>query len=207
MLSSLFSRKARFYVSKNEYYETITTENTYLKAVATDLNLPSKKQHLTSKDILYNNKLGLTSKYKEIIEVLGTPVYQVNKSRSNKHHVLFYKKRIGTYNSRLEIHLVNNRFLIGFITFNVANDKEKKTLFDLIARKYEVNCEKDHLGDIKIFNDSNEYIKVIDSVNITLVYGVDSESNNKTITDLANQKELKYLSVDQKNRVDLYNNI
>ena len=93
MFTTLFSRKPRFYVSKNEYYETIATENTNLKNIATDLDFIKNEDFRTDVPILFNSKLKLSSTHQDIIDCFGSPVYQLDKSTVNQHSVLFYKKK------------------------------------------------------------------------------------------------------------------
>lgn len=207
MLSNLFSKKQSFYVSKNEYYETITTENAYLKMIASDLQIANDEDCKTESQILFNNKLELNCKYDEIINSLGAPIYQTNKPSTKNHSVLFYKKRIGEYKIRLEIHVVEKKFLIGFITFNLTNIDEKKDILDLLLTKYKVKRKEFYSKDFRIYNDRNEFIKVIDSVDVTLVYGVNSKFKNQIITKIAEEKELKFLSQSQRQKKAVYDNI
>tara|TARA_R110000868_G_scaffold33020_1_gene120259 strand:- start:410 stop:1033 length:624 start_codon:yes stop_codon:yes gene_type:complete len=207
MISTIFTKRPRYYVSKNDYYETIITENTNLKNIATDLDFVKNEDFKTESTILFNNKLKLNSTYNDIIECFGTPIHQLDKSSANQHSVLFYKKRVGTYKIRLEIHVVDRKFLIGFITFNLSSKSEKSSIIDSISNKYQINITKKYLEDFRIFNHKNEFIKVIDSVDLTLVYGEYSASKNQIIKNIADEKELKYLSSDQKNKSLLHDNI
>ncbi|MBL4708973.1 MAG: hypothetical protein JKY48_11105 [Flavobacteriales bacterium] len=131
--SDLFSKKIRFYVSKSEYYDTITTDNSYLKAIADDLNITRKEDRETDSKILFNNKLKLNCKYRDIVDTLGTPAYETIKNLTQQHSVLFYKKKIGGYKIRLEIHVIKNVFLVGFITFNLTSKARKKDLINLVT--------------------------------------------------------------------------
>ena len=107
----------------------------------------------------------------------------------------------------MEIHVVDRKFLIGFITFNLSSKSEKSSIIDSISNKYQINITKKYLEDFRIFNHKNEFIKVIDSVDLTLVYGEHSASKNQIIKNIADEKELKYLSSDQKNKSLLHDNI
>lgn len=207
MLLNFFSKKPSFYSTKDDYYKTITTETTFLKIIASNLDFVKNHSYKTEKQILFNNKLTLDSTHKEIIDQLGKPLYQVQKNPSLKHNVLFYKKKIGTYNIRLEIHVVNKKYLIGFINFNISSTTEKMDVIKLICNKYDINHEIEHLKDFRIYNDKNEYIKIIDSIDITLVYGSNSEQTNKIITKLSDEKELKNVSQSRKNKMAVYENI
>lgn len=207
MLKSIFLKKSNFYFSKNEYYETLSTENNNLKILTNDLGTLSDLDSKTDLQIFYNNKLKLNSSYQEIIDCLGTPLFEKKKSLAQPYSVLFYKKKIGTFKVRLEIHVINGLFLIGFISFNLTNKKSKSYLIDIISNKYNIDHTNLHLSDFRIYNDENEFIKIIDSVDLTLAYGINSESNKQIIERITIEKKSKYLTVSEQNSLIVYNNI
>ncbi|MFT6166842.1 MAG: hypothetical protein ACJAV5_001511 [Vicingaceae bacterium] len=149
----MFSKKTRFRVSKSQYYETITTGNTYLQNIASNAEIISDTDFKTEAPILYDNTLNLNSTYQDIIDCFGTLVHQVDKNTANQHSILFYKKKVGNHKVRLEIHVVNQKFLIGFITFNLTTQREKDPVIDSISEEYQINRVKNHLQDFRIYND------------------------------------------------------
>lgn len=185
MFTTIFSKKPRFRISKSQYYETITTGNTYLQNIASNADVINNTDFVTKAPILFNNTLSLNSSYQEVIDCFGTPAHQVDKNTANQHSILFYKKKVGIHKVRLEIHVVNQQFLIGFITFSLTSQKEKSPVIDSVSEEYHINRAKNHLEDFRIYNEKNEFIKVIDSVDLTLVYWSNTESNNQLIQEIA----------------------
>ena len=76
MFTTIFSKKPRFRVSKSQYYETITTGNTYLQNIASNAEIISDTDFITEAPILYDNTLNLNSTYQDIIDCFGTPVQE-----------------------------------------------------------------------------------------------------------------------------------
>lgn len=207
MLSKLVKKKFNYYLSRSEYYNSVITENSFIKTISSDINISSDHTRYTDQPIFFNNKLQLNSNYEEIVEKLGEPSYKLYKSKSKRQLVLFYKKIIGTIRSRFELHLVDDRLIIGFLTFDVFSMSRKLKVVNAIVEKYGIGLSDIDINKLKITDSNNHYIKIIDSVHLTLAYGINTKQINQLIFDMANEHEIAKLSEIQRETNDILNNI
>lgn len=201
MLKRFVKNNFNYYLSRNEYYDSVATENGFLNRIASNLFIKSNNVLTTQNRILFNNKIQINATESEVIDQLGKYNFYLEKSKSQKHAILFYKKLIGALRARFELHFVEGELIIAFTTFDVSSTSNKLKVLKALTEKYEVTMQDTNLDNFRIEDAYGNYIQIIDSVNITLAYGHNSKENNQLINNLANEKEFVRQSlIDRENK-------
>jgi len=207
MLTRFIKKNIDYYLSKNEYYDSVTTENGFLNKIASSIFVESENVLKTNQRILFNNKVDINSPMSQVVAKLGKYNYYLEKSRTQNHSILFYKKLIGSLRSRFELHFIEDQLIIGFATFDVSNTYNKLKVLKALAEKYNFKMEDIDLENFRLEDEYNNYIQIIDSVNITLAYGNKSKTNNQLIYDITREKEHIKQSLINRENLHLQNNI
>ena len=207
MLKKLIKENLNYYLSKNEYYDSVATENGFLNKISSNLLIEPENILKSEQKILFNNKISVNSTMEDVTKELGKYNYQLEKSKALGHSIVFYKKMIASFRSRFELHFIEDQFILGFITFDVPNTLNKLKVINALAEKYEVEAKEIDLDLLRIEDDCKNYIQVIDSVNLTLAYGNRSKTNNQMIYNLTHEKERAKRNSTERESLKLQNNL
>lgn len=206
---NIFSKKTPLYFSRSDYYDSIANDNGFIQTLFADVPPGIENSHSTEGSILFNNKITINSSLKMIEAVLGKPSYVLDKSQFVDHKIVFYKKIIGAYRVRFELHLIEDKLFIGFKTFDISTTNDKMKIINSLFKKYELTPFPTDikLEELKIEDSSGNYIKVLESVNITLAYSSDNKSITETLLNMSNNKEMLEMKKAQNEEKSLLNSI
>ncbi len=207
MLKSFLKSNLNYYLSKNEYYDSVVTENGFLNKISSELFINAERVLHTDQRILFNNKVDINASLNQVVAKLGRYNYLLEKSKSQNHSILFYKKLIASLRARFELHFIEDQFIIGFATFDVSNTSNKLKILKALSEKYGVSLEEMEVENFRIEDEYKNYIQIIDSVNITLAYGNRSKTHSEMIYNITQEKEFAKEALIKKENLHLQNNI
>ncbi|RLD53496.1 MAG: hypothetical protein DRJ01_19310 [Bacteroidetes bacterium] len=167
-------------------------------------NPETTKYYTTNQNIKFNELKLSEIKEKDIIKMLKEPDFVIGeKDGLNGHKVLFYRHLVNNLIFLMQFHFLKGNFLfISNTTSSVTTiSKEDKISFvNRIVKKYipEINIDLKNGFEIKISDENNNFLNIIDGVNFKVNYINNSPYNQKLLKNPNLAKEMTEDNFDTK---------
>ena len=169
----LFSVGKNYGDHKKSYYEKLLAGYDDLKRYQAILS-PDLYPVNTDNPINISDKVKFGSCIEEVREKLGSPRYTyTNQSLPRDLNIFLYKKKLGGYKVKLEIHFFRNTLFYFNYIFSYVNNKDKNLLFNILSKKYFQNVSR--VKDFEAVDPKGHRVFVEDGLNFRINYLVNDQ--------------------------------
>ncbi|HEY4786663.1 MAG TPA: hypothetical protein VIH57_11465 [Bacteroidales bacterium] len=154
---------------RRKYYNKFSEKYDSFLHLLEDADKPSVNHYKSYREITFKNRLKFGVTYQEVIKLLGKPLVNYSNPKSPGHQILLYKYSISSNKIKCEVHLYQNRFILGiYVSDYMTNDRQDLKKYFL--ERYLGNKHLVHNSNFRISDPVNNSVYVNDSVCLELIY-------------------------------------
>ncbi len=191
-------KKLHYYSTRNSYYESLLSLHSnkqFFNNLMKIINNSNKIKTNIEIKIIENKTINEIS-IKDIIRKYGNSHYKIINKDLLGIKILFFKRKIGKYKTKLEFHFFNKKLFFYTYNFSDLNIEDKNEIKEIIKKKYLVKNFN------YIIDKSNTIITLNDNVNFSISY----LCNNKIILEKI-IKSIDFINGEHKNQKKIYRKI
>lgn len=179
----------KYYYNKYSKYEYLSEKHKSLHIYENILEKNNTlENHDTEQPITFHKNLKFNDTKTRVKKRLGNPVYQITNTKNEDINIFFYKIQIGKQKIKCEVHFYKNAIILFTYHLPYIKNKESKTMFSFLYRKYGLNEYESF--PIKIKDATNKTLIIAKHIGVNLSYVDTSHHFFDTLKKHIKEKEL-----------------
>lgn len=159
----------KYYYNKYNKYEYLSEKHKNLYIYENVLERNNTVENRENKQLItFHKDLKFNDLKTKVKKILGNPSYQITNVKNENIEIYFYKILIGKQKVKCEVHFYKNNLILFTYHLPHIKNKETKTMFSFLYKKYGLNEYESF--PVKIKDPKNKTLIVAKHIGVSLTY-------------------------------------